>query len=826
MSCAACSARVEKAVSALDGVKECSVNLLTGTMNVEGEATREQIIAAVEKAGYGAAPADGSDSSGSEKTDKKVKKTEARAFMVRLISSAVLLCVLMYFSMGHSMWGWRVPAFFEDNYIAEAMLQMLLCIAVMVINKKFFVSGFTALAHRAPNMDTLVAIGSGAAFVYSVYTVFSMTADGGMHAMHLVHSLYFESAAMILTLITVGKTLEAHSKGKTTSALEELISLTPATACVIRDGKEETIPAKDVRVGDIYVVRPGDSIPADGVIVKGNSAINESVLTGESIPADKAEGDEVHAATINTSGYLECRATRVGEDTALSQIIKLVSDASATKAPIAKTADRVAGVFVPAVMSIAALTFISWMITGAQVGYALARAISVLVISCPCALGLATPVAVMVASGVGAKNGILYKSAASIEAAGRIKTVALDKTGTVTQGLPRVTDIITAGGVSEDELLRTACSLEKSSEHPLARAVCEYGEKKGTELFPVDNFKALPGSGVEADYNGGKLRGGNLKSMKAWAGKLAEHADRLSSEGKTPLFFASGERPLGIIAVADTVKEESAEAIARLKNMGVRVVMLTGDNERTARAVAASVGIDEVVAGVLPDGKEKVVRELSREGKVAMVGDGINDSPALAGADVGIAIGAGADIAIDSADIVLVGSRLDGVPAAIGLGRAALRNIKENLFWAFIYNTVGIPIAAGAFAHFGLELSPMFGAAAMSLSSVCVVTNALRLNLYKVHGRHAKNIKSETKTEIKNEITEKETDKMEKVIKVEGMMCAHCEAHVKQALEALTGVESAQADHTAGEVKLKLKGEVADSEIERAVADAGYKVVK
>lgn len=819
MSCAACSARVEKAVNAVDGVTSCSVNLLTNSMGVEGSANPETIITAVEKAGYGASKkGEVAKASSGEKllVDRDTPKLRAR-----LISSLVFLAVLMYVSMGHVMWGWWLPKALADNHLAIGLVELLLTTVVMVINQKFFVSGFKSLIKGAPNMDTLVAMGSGAAYCYSVYALFAMSAAlyaGDMAAAHgFMHEFYFESAAMILTLITVGKTLEARAKGKTTDALKSLMKLAPQTATVVRGETEVTVPVGEVRRGDIFVVRPGESIPVDGVIVEGETSVNEAALTGESIPVDKAAGDGVSAATINASGFIKCEATRVGEDTTLSQIIKMVEGASATKAPIAKVADRVSGVFVPAVIGIALLTAVIWLCVGRPFGFALARAISVLVISCPCALGLATPVAIMVGSGMGAKNGILYKTAESLELAGKVDIVVLDKTGTVTLGQPKVTDVIAAE--DENELLEAAYSLEAKSEHPLARAVVAYALDTGVKLRPVSGFKALSGSGLTAtDESGAELYGGNVKlisettDLSEWTDKI----ESLSNEGKTPLIFTRGGELLGIIAVTDVIKEDSADAVRQMREMGLRVVMLTGDNERTARAVAAHAGITEVIAGVMPDGKEKVVSELKKEGRVAMVGDGINDAPALTAADLGIAIGAGADVAIDAADVVLSKSRLNDVPAAIRLGHATLTNIHENLFWAFFYNVVGIPLAAGAWiALLGWEMNPMFGAAAMSLSSVCVVLNALRLNLF--------NIRKERKYFKKHK---KEVKSMEVVIKIEGMMCGHCEAHVKKALEAVDGVASATVSHEKGTAVVEMTKPVDNAVLFAAVESEGYKVVK
>ncbi len=824
MSCAACSARVEKAVSAVQGVTSCSVSLLTNSMGVEGTASPSDIIAAVEGAGYGAS-LKGSKAKEASSSDDSLKDTETPKMKRRLIASLGFLAVLMYFSMGHGMWGWPVPSFFENNHVAMGLLQLLLTVAVMVINQKFFINGFKGLIHRAPNMDTLVALGSTAAFVYSAYALFAMTdaqVNGNAEAvMGYMHEFYFESAAMILALITVGKMLEARSKGRTTDALKGLMKLAPKTACVIKDGKEMTVPIEQVKQGDIFVVRPGENIPVDGVVLEGDSAVNESALTGESIPADKTAGDNVSAATVNQSGVLRCRATRVGEDTTLSQIIRMVSDAAATKAPIAKVADKVSGVFVPTVIAIAVITIIGWLIAGQTVGFALARGISVLVISCPCALGLATPVAIMVGNGVGAKNGILFKTAVSLEETGKVEIVALDKTGTVTAGKPRVTDIIPCDGITDDVLLDTALSLEQNSEHPLARAILEKASELSRTPAAVSDFKALPGSGLTALYNGKKLYGGSLSFISTVCvvtDEIKEKANSLSEQGKTPLLFAEDGRLLGVIAVADVIKPDSAGAITELKNMGIRVVMLTGDNERTAKSIGHQAGIDEVIAGVMPDGKENVIRSLKNQGKVAMVGDGINDAPALTRADMGIAIGAGTDVAIDAADVVLMNSRLSDVPAAIRLSRATLRNIHENLFWAFFYNSVGIPLAAGVFISIlGWQLNPMFGAAAMSLSSFCVVTNALRLNLVKIHdSKHDHKIKHKTK---------KEKKPMEKTMKIEGMMCGHCEAHVKKALEALPEVSEAVVDYKSGTAKVKLSSDISNDALKAAVEAQDYKVI-
>ena len=825
MSCAACSARVEKAVSKLDGVTSCSVSLLTNSMGVEGNVTPEEVIAAVESAGYGATLKGADKKSANSENNDNLKDTETPALLKRLIASLVFLILLMYFSMGHMMWGFPVPQFLESNHIAMGLIQLLLTAAVMVINQKFFISGFKALFNCAPNMDTLVALGSSAAFVYSTYALFAMTnaqlAGDTNGVMTYMHELYFESAAMILTLITVGKMLEARSKGKTTDTLKSLIKLAPKTAVILVDGKETHVSIDKVKKGDIFVVRPGESIPVDGIIIEGNSAVNESALTGESIPVDKSKGDVVSAATINQSGFIKCEASRVGEDTTLSQIIKMVSDASATKAPIAKAADKVSGVFVPVVIAIAIITAAVWLLVGENVGFALARAISVLVISCPCALGLATPVAIMVGSGVGAKNGILFKTAESLEQSGKIKIVALDKTGTITKGEPKVTDII-AFESDKTELMKTALALECKSEHPLAKAVVAKASEDGLTPDEVDEFKISSGSGLSGVLKGESVYGGNLRYVSEFTqipNKAIATAEKLSDEGKTPLYFVKGNKLLGIIAVADEIKEDSAEAVKELHNMGLHVVMLTGDNEKTANAVGKLAGVDEVIAGVLPDGKEKVVSKLKQKGRVAMVGDGINDAPALTSADVGIAIGAGTDVAIDAADVVLMKSRLADVPAAIRLGRATLRNIHENLFWAFIYNAIGIPIAAGLFIPlFGWRLNPMFAAAAMSLSSFCVVTNALRLNFVKIR-------KNNKKTETVKTI-EKENVKMEKTIKIEGMMCPHCEATVKKTLEELDGVTQAVASHEKGTAVVTLEKDVPFEMLKKAVEDKGYTVIE
>ena len=842
MSCAACSARVEKAVKKVPGVTSCSVSLLTNSMGVEGTASPAAILSAVQEAGYGASPKNvsASKASGASADLDALADHETPKLKRRLIASLGFLLVLMYFSMGHMMWGWPLPHWFDGNHVAMGLVQLLLAGIVMVINQKFFINGFKGLIHGAPNMDTLVALGSMASFVWSTYALFAMTraqVDGNdALVMHYMMEFYFESAAMILTLITVGKMLEARSKGKTTDALKSLMKLSPKTATLVRDGAEVTVAIADVQKGDVFVVRPGENIPVDGVVLEGTSAVNESALTGESIPVDKAVGDKVSAATTNQSGFLRCEATRVGEDTTLAQIIKMVSDAAATKAPIAKIADTVSGFFVPAVISIAVVTTIVWLLLGHELGYALARGISVLVISCPCALGLATPVAIMVGNGLGAKNGILFKTAASLEAAGRTQIVALDKTGTITSGEPRVTDILPAEGVSESELLTLAASLEQKSEHPLAKAVLAYAETETIACPDVTDFAALPGNGLSARLDGMEIYGGNAEFIAAKASVPAElqaEAARLAAEGKTPLFFGGAGRLMGVIAVADTLKEDSPRAIQELQNMGIRVVMLTGDNQRTADAIGRQAGVDEVIAGVLPDGKEAVIRRLQESGKVAMVGDGINDAPALTRADTGIAIGAGTDVAIDAADVVLMNSRLSDVPAAIRLSRATLRNIHENLFWAFIYNIIGIPLAAGVFIPFGLTLNPMFGAAAMSLSSFCVVSNALRLNLFDVHStkhdRAAKNAASlpavsAQPAAVANKESTKEDTAMKKTLKVEGMMCGHCEARVKKALEALPEVDEAVVSHEAGTAIVTLNAEVADDVLKKAVEDQDYPV--
>ena len=832
MSCAACSSRVEKAVSKVPGVESCSISLLTNSMGVEGTASPEAVIAAVEAAGYGASCKgrgagtsgdSGNGASGGGAEADLLEDTETPVLKKRLIWSIIFLVVLMYFSMGHMMWGWPVPEAMADNHVAMGLLQLLLTAAVMVINQKFFISGFRSLWHRAPNMDTLVALGSTAAFGYSTYSLFAMTGAqvrGDMDGvMQYMHEFYFGTAAMILALITVGKMLEARSKGKTTDALKNLMKLAPKTAVVLRDGTETEVPVEQVVKGDVFVVRPGENIPVDGIVLEGISAVNEAALTGESIPADKKPGDQVSAATVNQSGFLKCEASRVGEDTTLSQIIRMVSDAAATKAPIAKIADKVSGVFVPAVIGIAAVTIVIWLLCGQSIGYALARGISVLVISCPCALGLATPVAIMVGNGMGAKNGILFKTAVSLEEAGKVNTVVLDKTGTITRGEPKVTDLIMAEGVSEAELLETAYALEARSEHPLAGAVVAMAEGKKLKVCDVQDFMILPGNGLTAVDNGDQLIGGSLTFLNDRIGvpdDVKTVAQRLAEEGKTPLLFARSKKILGVIAVADVIKEDSPEAIRQLQNMGIEVVMLTGDNERTAAAVGKQAGVDQVIAGVLPDGKEAEIRRLRRKGKVAMVGDGINDAPALTRADIGIAIGAGTDVAIDAADVVLMNSKLSDVPAAIRLSRATLKNIHENLFWAFIYNIIGIPLAAGVWIPlFGWQLNPMFGAAAMSLSSFCVVTNALRLNLFDM-----RNAAKDKQIKRKQEETT-----MEKTMKIEGMMCGHCEATVKKALEALDGVDHADVSHEQDQAVVTLKEDVADDVLKKAVEDKDYNVV-
>lgn len=846
MSCAACSARVEKAVKKVPGVTSCSVSLLTNSMGVEGTASPAAILSAVQEAGYGASPKNASASKASDASADldALADRETPKLKRRLIASLGFLLVLMYFSMGHMMWGWPLPHWFDGNHVAMGLVQLLLAGIVMVINQKFFINGFKGLIHGAPNMDTLVALGSMASFVWSTYALFAMTraqVDGSDElVMHYMMEFYFESAAMILTLITVGKMLEARSKGKTTDALKSLMKLAPKTAALVRDGAEVTVAIADVQKGDVFVVRPGENIPVDGVVLEGTSAVNESALTGESIPVDKAVGDKVSAATTNQSGFLRCEATRVGEDTTLAQIIKMVSDAAATKAPIAKIADTVSGFFVPAVISIAVVTTIVWLLLGHELGYALARGISVLVISCPCALGLATPVAIMVGNGLGAKNGILFKTAASLEAAGRTQIVALDKTGTITEGAPRVTDLLPAEGVTETELLTLAAALESRSEHPLAKAVLADAEAKAITPPKVTDFAALPGNGLAAKLDGMDIYAGNaafIQTKLTLPAALAQQAEKLAAEGKTPLFFGGAGRLLGVIAVADTIKEDSPEAIRQLQNMGIRVVMLTGDNQRTADAIGRQAGVDEVIAGVLPDGKEAVIRQLQASGKVAMVGDGINDAPALTRADTGIAIGAGTDVAIDAADVVLMNSKLSDVPAAIRLSRATLRNIHENLFWAFIYNIIGIPLAAGLFIPFGLTLNPMFGAAAMSLSSFCVVSNALRLNLFDLHStRHdhktaspaAAPVQSAAENNKKSDAeapeVKTEDNTMKKTLKVEGMMCGHCEARVKKALEALPEVDEAVVSHEAGTAIVTLNAEVADDVLKNAVEAQDYKV--
>ena len=830
MSCAACSARVEKAVSKVPGVTSCSVSLLTNSMGVDGDVSEQAVISAVEAAGYGAAPKGQGISEGAQNMyssqEEALADHETPVLKRRLWWSVGFLAVLMYISMGHMMWGWPLPHFFDNNHVAMGLAQMLLTIIIMVINQKFFISGFKSLFHGAPNMDTLVAMGSAAAFVYSTYALFAMTGaqvNGDMAAvMSYMHEFYFESAAMILTLITVGKMLEARSKGRTTDALKGLMKLAPKTATIIKDGAEKVVPVEAVAKDDIFVVRPGENIPVDGIVVEGSSAVNESALTGESIPVDKAEGDNVSAATINQSGFIKCRATRVGEDTTLSQIIQMVSDAAATKAPIAKVADKVSGVFVPAVITIAVITIIAWLIAGQSFGFALARGISVLVISCPCALGLATPVAIMVGNGMGARNGILFKTAVSLEETGRIQVVALDKTGTITRGEPEVTDIIPAEGYTENELLGKALALEVKSEHPLAGAIVRRGSENDITPDEVTEFAALPGNGLKARLAGSVITGGSLSYISNLVNvpeDMKKQADSLAGLGRTPLLFAENDRLIGIIAVADVIKEDSPGAVEELKNMGIHVVMLTGDNERTARAIGAQAGVDEVIAGVLPDGKESVIRSLKKRGRVAMVGDGINDAPALTRADIGIAIGAGTDIAMDAADIVLMKSSLADVPAAVRLSRATLTNIHENLFWAFFYNVIGIPLAAGVWIPlFHWQLNPMFGAAAMSLSSFCVVSNALRLNLFDMH-----NAKKDKKIKAKNN-KKKENNSMEKTMNIEGMMCGHCEATVKKALEAVDGVSEAVVSHENGTAAVKLEKPVDDSVLRKAVEDHDYKV--
>ena len=849
MSCAACSTHVEKAVEKVPGVSSVSVSLLTNSMTVEGTATAQDIITAVEHAGYGAS-LKGTDSTQKAGLDEEdFVDHETPKMRKRLIASICFLIPLMYLSMGHMMWNWPLPSVLEGNHIAMGLIQMLFTIAIMVINQKFFVNGFAGLLHRAPNMDTLVALGSGASFGYSIYALFAMT-GAQLHqdadaVMGYMHEFYFESAAMILTLITVGKMLESYSKGKTTNALKSLMQLAPKMATILREGEEVTIPISQVKTGEIFLVHPGESIPVDGVVLEGSSAVDESALTGESIPVDKAEGSEVSAATINQSGFLKCQATRVGEDTTLSQIIQMVSDAAATKAPIAKVADKVSGVFVPAVITIAVVTIIIWLLTGQSFGFALARGISVLVISCPCALGLATPVAIMVGNGVGAKNGVLFKTAVSLEETGKVEVVALDKTGTITSGTPSVTDICPEGEITSRELLTLAYALEQKSEHPLAGAIVSYASEKGIRADEVEDFQAVPGNGLTALWNGEKLAGGNLNFIRqsvSVSDQAEEKAKCLAQDGKTPLFFARSGKLLGIIAVADVIREDSPQAIHQLQNMGIRVVMLTGDNEQNARAIGAQAGVDEVIAGFLPDGKESVIRSLGESGKVAMVGDGINDAPALTRADIGIAIGAGTDVAIDAADVVLVKSSLLDVPAAIRLSRRVLRNIHENLFWAFIYNVIGIPLAAGVWYHLlGWKLNPMFGAAAMSLSSFCVVTNALRLNFIKIrstardkkirrkqqtqHGDTAASVNDKNNIEDKKKENDEKETAMTKTITIKGMMCGHCEAHVKKALEAIEQVTEAQASHEKGTAVVTLNAEVSDDVLKKAVEDADYEVV-
>ena len=822
MSCAACSSRVEKAVSKVEGVQSCSVSLLTNSMGVEGSASEESIIAAVEKAGYGASVA-GTEKKQSAETDQ-LKDKDTPVLMHRLIGSVGFLVVLMYISMGHMMWGWPLPAFFADNHIAMGLAQLLLCVIIMVINQKFFISGFKGLIHRSPNMDTLVALGSGASFVYSVYALFAMTdaqVKGNAElVMSYMHEFYFESAAMILTLITVGKMLETHSKGKTTNALKALLNLAPKKATLLIDGKETEVTVDKVKKGDVFVVRPGESIPVDAEITDGSTAVDESALTGESIPVDKVVGDTVSAGTINKSGFIKCSATAVGEDTALSQIIKMVSDAAATKAPVAKIADKVSGVFVPAVIVIALITIAVWLLCGQTVGYALARGISVLVISCPCALGLATPVAIMVGNGMGARKGILFKTAASLEETGKTQIAVLDKTGTITKGEPKVTDVIPFG-ISENELLQYAYSIETKSEHPLAKAVIAKAQEIGLVPYEITDFKAESGNGLSGEYNGEKIIGGSKKYISSLiniSNDISSRADSLSEEGKTPLFFMKGDKLLGIIAVADVIKDESPQAIKQLQNMGIKVVMLTGDNERTAKAVGKLAGVDEVIAGVMPDGKEKVVAELKKQGKVLMVGDGINDAPALTRADIGMAIGSGTDIAIDAADVVFMKSKLTDVPVAVRLSRKTLRNIHENLFWAFIYNVIGIPLAAGVWIPLlGWQLNPMFGAAAMSLSSFCVVTNALRLNFFDIT-----NPKKDRKIKYKSK---KDDNAMTKTMKIDGMMCSHCEGRVKQSLEGLAQVSQAEVSHEKGTAVVTLTAEVSNDVLKKTVEDQGYNVI-
>ena len=842
MSCAACSTRVEKAVSKVPGVTSCSVSLLTNSMGVEGTASADSIVAAVTEAGYGASLKGAEAESRSASADEDaLKDRETPVLKRRLITSIGFLAVLMYFSMGHMMWGWPLPSWFEGNHVAMGLVQMILAGIIMVINQKFFVNGFKSLWHRSPNMDTLVALGSMASYVWSVFALFLMT-DAEVHGdmagvMKYMDEFYFESAAMILTLITVGKMLEARSKGKTTDALKSLMKLAPKTAVLVQNGEEVTVPVEQVKKGDIFVVRPGENIPVDGIVLEGASAVNEAALTGESIPVDKTEGDLVSAATMNQSGYIRCEASRVGEDTTLSQIIRMVSDAAATKAPIAKIADKVSGVFVPVVINVACITTVVWLLLGREFAYALARGISVLVISCPCALGLATPVAIMVGNGLGAKNGILFKTAVSLEETGKMRIVALDKTGTITEGEPVVTDLIPVEGISETELLTVAYALEQKSEHPLAKAVIKRGQERSVDKLEVQDFTALPGNGLSAVLDGQRIVGGSMTFIKEKSGlseAMQEICNRLAQEGKTPLLFTLDDKLIGVIAVADTIKKDSREAIRQLKNMGIHVVMLTGDNERTARAIGAEAGVDEVIAGVLPDGKESVIRKLKEQGKTAMVGDGINDAPALTRADMGVAIGAGADVAIDAADVVLMKSSLRDVAAAIRLSRATLRNIHENLFWAFIYNIIGIPLAAGAWVHFGLTLNPMFGAAAMSLSSFCVVSNALRLNFCRLHdASRDKKIKSAIiKDTIMNTDSQEESEMesgkegttMTKTMKIEGMMCGHCEARVKKVLEALAEVDSAEVSHEAGTAVVTLNSDVQDEVLKKTVEDQDYKV--
>lgn len=826
MSCAACSARAEKAVTKLEGVSACSVSLLTNSMGVEGDVAPETVIRAVEEAGYGASLKGKEKKQSVSEQEESLKDRETPVLKKRLFSSIIFLIILMYISMGHMMWNWPLPAFFMDNHVAMGLLQLLLTVIIMVINQRFFISGFKSLFHKAPNMDTLVALGASAAFVYSTYALFAMTdaqVKGDMDAvMHYMHEFYFESAAMILTLITVGKMLEAHAKGKTTDALKGLMQLAPKTAVILKDGKEQEVSIEQVKKGDLFVVRPGENIPVDGVIVEGSSAINESALTGESIPVDKEKGDDIFAATINQSGFLTCEATKVGEDTTLSKIIQMVSDAAATKAPIAKVADKVSGVFVPVVILLALLTIAVWLLAGESVGFSLARGISVLVISCPCALGLATPVAIMVGNGVGAKNGILFKTAESIEQTGKMDMIALDKTGTITKGEPTVTDVIPGEGITEEALVEYAASLESKSEHPLASAIIQYAGEQNIQMDEVTEFTALPGNGLTAKQKGEQLFGGNqiwIQKQVTIADTILQKAEMLAKEGKTPLFFAKEKTFLGIIAVADVIKEDSARAVKQLQDMGLRVVMLTGDNENTAKAIGRQAGVDQVIADVLPEGKEQVVRQLQKQGKVAMVGDGINDAPALTRADMGIAIGAGTDIAIDAADVVLMKSRLLDVPAAIRLSRATLKNIHENLFWAFFYNVIGIPLAAGIWIPiFGWKLNPMFGAAAMSLSSFCVVTNALRLNLCRLY-----DTKKDRKRKQRNQ-KQQEDAIMTKTMKIEGMMCGHCEARVKKALEALPQVTEAEVSHKKGTAVVTLAEEISDAELTKAVEEQDYTV--